>query len=44
VASLRKKIEPTPDDPAYLQTVYGIGYKFVTDDVPDPSPSASQTD
>ena len=29
VASLRKKIEPTPDDPAYLKTVYGIGYKFV---------------
>jgi len=29
VASLRKKIEPAPDDPTYLQTVYGIGYKFV---------------
>jgi len=29
VASLRKKIEPTPDDPVYLKTVYGIGYKFV---------------
>ena len=29
VASLRKKIEPTPDDPDYLKTVYGIGYKFV---------------
>jgi DNA-binding response OmpR family regulator len=28
VASLRKKIEPTPDDPTHLQTVYGIGYKF----------------
>jgi len=32
VASLRKKIEPTPDDPTYLQTVYGIGYKFVVDE------------
>jgi DNA-binding response OmpR family regulator len=29
VASLRKKIEPDPDDPTYIQTVYGIGYKFV---------------
>ncbi len=29
VASLRKKIEPEPDDPTYIQTVYGIGYKFV---------------
>ncbi len=35
VASLRKKIEPTPDDPSYLQTVYGIGYKFVASDTPD---------
>lgn len=29
VASLRKKLEPDPDDPTYIQTVYGIGYKFV---------------
>lgn len=28
VASLRKKIERDPDDPDYIQTVYGIGYKF----------------
>ncbi|WP_251939122.1 response regulator transcription factor [Salinibacter ruber] len=44
VASLRKKIEPTPDEPAYLQTVYGIGYKFVTDDVSDAPTSTSTTD
>jgi DNA-binding response OmpR family regulator len=31
VASLRKKLEPDPDDPTYIQTVYGIGYKFVED-------------
>jgi DNA-binding response OmpR family regulator len=31
VASLRKKIEPDPDEPTYIQTVYGIGYKFVDD-------------
>jgi DNA-binding response OmpR family regulator len=29
VASLRKKIEPEPTDPQYIETVYGIGYKFV---------------
>ena len=26
--NLRKKIEPLPDQPLYLQTVYGIGYKL----------------
>jgi DNA-binding response OmpR family regulator len=29
VASLRKKIEDDPTDPKHIQTVYGIGYKFV---------------
>ena len=29
VASLRKKIEPDPAVPSYIETVYGIGYKFV---------------
>ena len=29
VASLRKKIEPDPDRPIYIETVYGIGYKFM---------------
>lgn len=29
VASLRKKIEPDPKDPIYIETVYGVGYKFV---------------
>jgi DNA-binding response OmpR family regulator len=28
VASLRKKIEPDPTAPTYIETVYGIGYKF----------------
>jgi DNA-binding response OmpR family regulator len=31
VAALRKKIEPDPKAPTYIQTVYGIGYKFVDD-------------
>lgn len=29
VASLRKKIEPEPTVPKYIETVYGIGYKFI---------------
>ncbi len=29
VASLRKKIEPDPEAPRYIETVYGIGYKFI---------------
>jgi len=28
VKNLRKKIEPNPLQPVYVQTVYGIGYKF----------------
>ncbi len=28
VSNLRKKIEPNPAEPSYIQTVYGIGYKF----------------
>jgi DNA-binding response OmpR family regulator len=29
VASIRKKIEDDPDQPRHIETVYGIGYKFV---------------
>lgn len=28
IMNLRKKIEAYPNEPAYLQTVYGVGYKF----------------
>ena len=28
VASLRKKIEPQPGAPSFIQTIYGIGYRF----------------
>ena len=34
IRKLRKKIEPNPDDPIYILTIWGIGYKFV--DVPEP--------
>ena len=29
IRNLRKKLEPNPAQPSYIQTVYGIGYKFV---------------
>jgi two-component system alkaline phosphatase synthesis response regulator PhoP len=28
IRNLRKKIEANPDQPAYIQTVYGVGYRF----------------
>ncbi len=31
---LRKKIEAQPDAPRYVQTVYGVGYKFAPGDEP----------
>lgn len=30
VASLRKKVETDPSEPDHIETVYGIGYKFVS--------------
>jgi DNA-binding response OmpR family regulator len=29
--NLRKKVEPDPSNPVYLQTVYGVGYKMAED-------------
>lgn len=28
IMNLRKKIEPDPSQPTYIQTIYGLGYKF----------------
>jgi DNA-binding response OmpR family regulator len=28
IRNLRKKIEPDPDKPVYIETVYGLGYRF----------------
>ena len=28
IRNLRRKIEPNPDNPAYIQTVYGVGYRL----------------
>jgi len=30
VRRVREKIEPKPQDPVYLQTVHGVGYRFTT--------------
>lgn len=31
IRKLRKKIEPFPDNPQYILTVWGVGYKFRED-------------
>lgn len=31
IKNLRRKLEPNPKEPHYIETVYGIGYKFVGD-------------
>lgn len=28
IRKLRKKIEPNPDQPRYIQTIWGVGYRF----------------
>lgn len=33
VKNLRRKIEDNPKNPQYVQTVYGVGYRFVTAEV-----------
>lgn len=32
ILNLRRKIEPSPNRPKYIRTVYGAGYKFVGDE------------
>ena len=28
IRNLRRKIEPDPKNPIYIETVYGVGYRF----------------
>jgi DNA-binding response OmpR family regulator len=30
IASLRAKLEPAPDEPRWVKTVHGVGYKLET--------------
>ncbi|GAI06889.1 unnamed protein product [marine sediment metagenome] len=30
IRNLRAKIEPNPSNPSYIETVYGVGYRFTT--------------
>lgn len=32
IRKLRKKVEPNPDAPEFIQTIWGIGYKFTDDE------------
>jgi DNA-binding response OmpR family regulator len=32
IRNLRRKIEPDPDNPTYIQTVYGVGYRLTGDE------------
>jgi len=34
VRRLREKIEPDPAKPSYIHTVWGVGYKFESPDLP----------
>jgi DNA-binding response OmpR family regulator len=31
IKNLRRKLEKNPKEPEYIQTVYGVGYKFAGD-------------
>ena len=31
IKNIRRKLEPTPSDPQYILTVYGVGYRFTDD-------------
>lgn len=33
VKNLRRKIEESPKNPQYVQTVYGVGYRFATEEI-----------
>jgi DNA-binding response OmpR family regulator len=42
VSRLRRKMEPNPDQPRYIETVQGVGYRFIADE-PLPQPPGSAT-
>ena len=36
MANLRRKLEPNPEEPRYLFTEVGVGYRLAEGDIPDP--------
>jgi DNA-binding response OmpR family regulator len=34
ISNLRSKIEPDPSKPRYIETVFGVGYRFCADSPP----------
>jgi len=32
VKNIRRKLEPDPSEPTYVQTVHGVGYRFRDED------------
>src|SRR5215472_5246399 len=44
ISKLRQKIENDPDQPVFIQTVHGVGYKFVPEERPRRSGKASVSD
>lgn len=43
IKNLRKKIEPDPKIPTYIQTVYGVGYRFETNLAPANSATSARS-
>jgi DNA-binding response OmpR family regulator len=43
IRNLRRKIEPDPDAPTYIQTVYGVGYRLAGDRRPGAALSGVRT-
>jgi DNA-binding response OmpR family regulator len=42
VSRLRRKMEPNPDQPRYIETVQGVGYRFIADEpLAEPPPASS---
>jgi two-component system, OmpR family, alkaline phosphatase synthesis response regulator PhoP len=39
IKNLRRKIEPDPRDPLYIQSIYGVGYRFAENPEPPARPT-----
>jgi DNA-binding response OmpR family regulator len=41
VSRLRRKMEPNPDQPRYIETVQGVGYRFIVEEPLSESPGTT---